>query len=278
VRRAAVRAYTSRKMLAFLAAISMVAAVHVETARHVVAYTHPDASVHKSNGWLVDRKQTIAPDYQHTFYVFLNHDQDQYSVSLVLSFSCESDDCSQAFSKLFDEVTDPGSPKYGQYPSRKSIEHMLTPRRRHDLVHKWISSGIPVRRIESHGDAFKVTASAVEIQLLFNTTLRYFTSAHTGRRLVRAHGELSIPATLRSEIDIVAGLTELFSDRAKVQFGAPTHDTKQARKRNLQDRCANCTLIDPAALRFYYNISDSLVCSRKCVRVCSCQLTLLVQL
>jgi hypothetical protein len=72
----------------------------------------------------------------------------------------------------------------------------------------WLSAhGVEAKNIKSYGDALDVKCTAAQAEKLFGTELFTFTHAETSASVVRQWGEYSLPSSVKSQIELVTGLS-----------------------------------------------------------------------
>lgn len=112
----------------------------------------------------------------------------------------------QLLEKLYNDRTDPASPRWRQWLSPEQINEIVAPPKAvHDRVWKWLEEH-GARNLQTRGDAIAGIASVQDLSGMFETTFHVF--KHTsGARLTRAWGTVTIPPELAKDVVLVEGLT-----------------------------------------------------------------------
>lgn len=216
---------------------------------HVPAFTHESVDFHKFRGWTVDPDSSVPHNIVQRFVVFLRHAPEQ----------------EQALDDLFFRVSEPSHADYGKHVTIEELNNMMRHEERHDRVQQWLlDSGVSSDMIVSRGDALEVMAPVRVIEALFDAQLRFFAPTHQPtKRVIRAHGQLRVPAELADDIQFVSGLTEFVADNYKLDMGRGRVAQRPKRRPLTSDvgasRCPNCANVTPQLLRAYYNVSDMTV-------------------
>jgi tripeptidyl-peptidase-1 len=104
-------------------------------------------------------------------------------------------------------VSDPTNPEWQNFMKLEDINAMIAPTAEHKTaVQSWLAA-VEGAHITDRGDSIKVRATAQAVEKLFDTEMHIFTHDY-GHDIVRAVGDVSIPADVASAIDIVSGLTD----------------------------------------------------------------------
>jgi len=151
--------------------------------------------------------------------------------------------------QLFDTVldrADPDSPRYSHWLSIDEVNAIVSPPASVKNAVRSVLAQHRIRVLRDGGDFFRVTGKASDIEALFNTTVAKYRSTSTGRVLHRAKG-YTIPASLKSHVEIISGLTEL---------PRPTLKPKQHPTKTRKTNPANEEII-PEFLRYIYNIPQT---------------------
>lgn len=111
--------------------------------------------------------------------------------------------------KALNEVSDPYSPKYGQWLSKQQADaYTATPKKIVDEVYDWATStgARCVKRTES----LKCAGSVAQVESLLDAELATYVHTETGNTVVRttAEGPGSVPESLKGKVLMVTGLSQ----------------------------------------------------------------------
>ncbi len=104
-------------------------------------------------------------------------------------------------------VSDPKSPDYQAYLSIGEIRALVSPLEadQNRVIAALAEAGIT--EVVNLGDALDVRGPAKAVEHFFSATLRRFTSAKTGKSIVRVFGSYTVPAAIVDMVVMVAGLS-----------------------------------------------------------------------
>ncbi|PRP76979.1 hypothetical protein PROFUN_14713 [Planoprotostelium fungivorum] len=152
----------------------------------------------------------------------------------------------EALSETFDSVSDPQHANYGKFLTFEELNRMTAPSEAaFSAVSEWLSNfEVETTRGADH---IKVSTNVQTVQRMFSTQMKNHFHMDTKRTVMRAHGDVSVPHSISSHVDFIAGLTELFtgSSQAKSYGRAPRQEQE--------------IIITPELLRAYYKVPNNLV-------------------
>jgi subtilase family serine protease len=159
-----------------------------------------------------------------------------------------------ALDKLFWAVSDPRSPRYGQFATREELEALVgASEESFAVVEKWLA---PHRSSFSlyakYYASIKIRAPASVVRELFQVPVFVYSHHRVSGERIRIAGEASVPAEVAQEIEFVAGLSEFIEDRLQ----AMAHRPRRARSRAPS---APDPEVTPALLRQYYQVPNEVV-------------------
>lgn len=142
-------------------------------------------------------------------------------------------------------VSDPSHAEWQNFMSLDEVNAMIAPTAEHkSAVKSWLA-GLEGAYVVDRGDSMKVRAPAKAVEQLFDTEMHVF-SHDEGHDIVRAVGDVSIPATVASAIDIVSGLTDF-----------PMHGPRNLH-RNVEAQDATTPIVIPESLKAMYSVPAGL--------------------
>eukprot|EP01094_Clydonella_sp_ATCC50884_P021856 TRINITY_DN48_c0_g1_i1.p2 TRINITY_DN48_c0_g1~~TRINITY_DN48_c0_g1_i1.p2 ORF type:complete len:573 (+),score=234.19 TRINITY_DN48_c0_g1_i1:107-1720(+) len=148
--------------------------------------------------------------------------------------------------QLFWDVSNPESPKYGQYLTVDEITDIIAPRDESvEAVQEWVREHNGYNaRLTLNRDFLKVEMSLLDIQNMLNVTfLRYI---HPHRRALATLDAYSVPAELAEHVDMISYVTGL------PDIHLPNEKVTKARPAFAADPLA----ITPDVIRARYNATD----------------------
>eukprot|EP01064_Diplonema_japonicum_P011026 TRINITY_DN182_c0_g1_i2.p1 TRINITY_DN182_c0_g1~~TRINITY_DN182_c0_g1_i2.p1 ORF type:complete len:552 (+),score=200.94 TRINITY_DN182_c0_g1_i2:50-1705(+) len=148
-----------------------------------------------------------------------------------------------ALDRIFEEVSNPQSENYLQYPSYEEIGDIVRPSAEHTrIVKEWLSSnGVEVTRVHPHGDYIHAEATVAQIQKMANG--EFMTYEHTsGAKIWRLTSGVRVPAVVAAAIDTFAGF-----------HGFPLNPIVVDKK--LKEKLQAAGKVDPAVFRKTYNVT-----------------------
>eukprot|EP01138_Halocafeteria_seosinensis_P012381 gb/GECG01012651.1/.p1 GENE.gb/GECG01012651.1/~~gb/GECG01012651.1/.p1 ORF type:complete len:592 (+),score=73.71 gb/GECG01012651.1/:1-1776(+) len=110
--------------------------------------------------------------------------------------------------QIFKEVTDPDSPKYGQYKEPEELNR-LTATPSHILKEVWNyfeQNGAKCKAFWSH---LECGATVEEVEAMFNTEVHDFQHKLSGAVALRINGKFTFPEELQGKVNFISGLTQL---------------------------------------------------------------------
>lgn len=181
------------------------------------------ARLRPTRGWLKQAK--APPSTEISFTVFLK----QQNLGLLRS--------------TFDSVSDPDSPKWGQFLSMKEVDAMVaaSPKAKATVM-DWLED---MPSVQASSDSIVVTTTTAKAESLFGVPFHYYQQQKTGRRRVVCDGILHLPADVAQHVDLVAGISELW-------HGKPLNSRRSVHKP--QSAADGDIKITPDILRSYYGI------------------------
>jgi len=151
--------------------------------------------------------------------------------------------------EIFKSVSDPRSPQWGKFLSKGELKQLIGPEQgAFEEVADWVGSGA---HLQFTMDSIKVTTTVKHASHLFGVPFYVYENLRSGRTVVRAMGDVTIPKRIARHVDFVAGLTELWSGSPVIPASFPSDifapNTKS--REPSQD-----LVITPSVLRSYYNV------------------------
>eukprot|EP01098_Paradermamoeba_levis_P012911 TRINITY_DN575_c0_g2_i1.p1 TRINITY_DN575_c0_g2~~TRINITY_DN575_c0_g2_i1.p1 ORF type:complete len:436 (+),score=154.63 TRINITY_DN575_c0_g2_i1:139-1446(+) len=173
--------------------------------------------------------------------------------------------------KTFWDVSTPTSPKYGQFLSKDQVDNLIAPPvESKERVASWLKK-YSITKFRNEADFFEVTCPVFVAEKMFRTRIIPFSQQK--RALNRIMGEASIPRALADDIEMISGLSELFSDQTKYSATRPAHAGSEPSITNVmqklfetrnpeaaQNKAAAAAkvgddvLVTPSVIRSYYQI------------------------
>jgi subtilase family serine protease len=163
--------------------------------------------------------------------------------------------------QIFWEVNNPASSKWGNFLSREEVEGLTAPSAESKKVVKnWLKTFNV--RITERSDYFEVKGSPAEIERMFETKMIPFVKPSSGKKMFRIWGDASVPSHIFDHIQLITGLSELFSGQTKfspqtvntfASLTKPSSSQQQKQKVKADDQDI---LITPSVLRSYYQIPE----------------------
>jgi len=146
----------------------------------------------------------------------------------------------------FWQVADPKSPQWREFMNIDDISAMIAPKPEHVKVTKdWLKMLSERAYVEVRGDSIKVRAPVKDIEKLLDTELYAFTHDN-GHLVIKAMGELSVPAEIADAIDFVAGVTDFPMHRTSSQ--------KTPKPDSLTAKAAVSPIVIPESLKTMYSV------------------------
>ena len=111
--------------------------------------------------------------------------------------------------RLFWAVSEPTSERYGEFLTTEQIQAIVSPPHAHRqrVVEYLVARGVERRSILDYGDSLEVDTDVRVASRLFDAAFHVFEHSDSGRRVVRALGDVSVEQELGGLIDMVYGLT-----------------------------------------------------------------------
>lgn len=107
--------------------------------------------------------------------------------------------------EVFEAVTTPGSPRYGQYLSAEQLNAMTaTPGWVSHSVLSWLSRNQADCKLFS--SSIKCRASVSDVERMLGTEMHTFQHAKTGDRIHRVGKEVTFPAEMYGKVEFISGL------------------------------------------------------------------------
>ena len=134
--------------------------------------------------------------------------------------------------RLFWALSDPDSEQYGEFMTTEQIQSLVSPpwAERQELIQWLVEQGVERDQVLDYGDSLEVNAPVRVASALFDATFHLFEHSKSGRRLVRAMGDVSMPEALSARVEMVYGLTgfpvpHLSTHRREAGVGQPIMET-----------------------------------------------------
>jgi len=168
--------------------------------------------------------------------------------------------------QLFWDVNTPSSSKYGEFLTQEQIDQLIAPSEESvKRVLNWINQ-FQIQNLRIQPDFFEVSCQVRTAQKMFSTKIIPFVQAgKSSRTLFRIFGEASIPKSLENDIELISGISELFSDKTKYSSSTPDHSSPEttinsvlnARAKEptrVSKKLQDDILVTPSVIRSYYQI------------------------
>ena len=111
--------------------------------------------------------------------------------------------------RRFWDVSDPTSLHYLDFMTNEDIQALVSPPAADKaVVRVWLTSLSPPPRVVDFGDSFEVTTTVAGASQLLDCAFRSFLHAESGRRVVRAWGDVALPAEVRPFVHVLFGITD----------------------------------------------------------------------
>lgn len=110
--------------------------------------------------------------------------------------------------ELFEAVSDPMSPKYGQYLTREGLKQFCLEgtKTSHPAVEKWLrENDVPFTRTGC-GDMLELSPHVDQVERLFGVRMLTFAHEDTKLKLTRTLSDLTLPAEVAPHVSFVSGL------------------------------------------------------------------------
>eukprot|EP01106_Pelomyxa_sp_JSP_P018928 TRINITY_DN90_c0_g1_i3.p1 TRINITY_DN90_c0_g1~~TRINITY_DN90_c0_g1_i3.p1 ORF type:complete len:552 (-),score=170.43 TRINITY_DN90_c0_g1_i3:72-1667(-) len=111
---------------------------------------------------------------------------------------------------LLEEVSNPFSPKYGQYLTRQRVAELTSPSWE---VASQVAGYFTSRNITNHlsadHDLLSIQLDAATASTLFSASLSFYKHTETGRRIIRSTNGYKVPAEISQYVAAIGGLTGL---------------------------------------------------------------------
>jgi len=157
--------------------------------------------------------------------------------------------------KVFREVSDPTSSSWGKFLTREELNTLIRPDEAiFQLFFDWMRPYQDQIRVTVRADAIKVLTTVKVAGELLQVPFHVYKHSRTGRQLTRLVGSATIPAELAVHIDLIAGISEFFTEK---QDSVSYSLGEMKKPENLKQR--NDILVTPSILKNYYNVPLSLV-------------------
>lgn len=163
-------------------------------------------------------------------------------------------------SAQFKAVSDPKSPKWGQFMKPEEIEDLLKPSQETmEAISKWLSPIAQESKIKYHGDRIAVRTSVNAASRLFDTQFAVFYNAIVDKSVLRVLGKASVPSYLAEHIDFVAGISEFFSHDLDKEINSAVASFTTSKPKAVQKKAAQDDIvITPPVLKKYYKVNATL--------------------
>ncbi|PRP81270.1 hypothetical protein PROFUN_04505 [Planoprotostelium fungivorum] len=156
--------------------------------------------------------------------------------------------------KLFWAVSDPDNKKYGHYLTVKQLQDLVTPSpSSFEMVEAWLDRhGISYVR---NMDSIEVSSSVEMASNVLDAEFRIHKHVN-GMEVIRSN-QMSLPPHLHSVIDIITGITDLFSIKPNV-FVRESEDEDGDGDDDEDQEVIDPTVVTPHLLRHWYGIPNDL--------------------
>jgi subtilase family serine protease len=109
---------------------------------------------------------------------------------------------------LFEAVTDPSNLQYGEYLTNTQVRNMVATKPAKAAA---VIAALAPAECVNLGDALRCSASAAQIETIFETRLRLVKHSSSGLALIRQIGNFSIPAHIAADVEVGVVLCVLYS-------------------------------------------------------------------
>eukprot|EP01118_Nematostelium_gracile_P006980 TRINITY_DN2260_c0_g2_i1.p1 TRINITY_DN2260_c0_g2~~TRINITY_DN2260_c0_g2_i1.p1 ORF type:complete len:703 (-),score=211.10 TRINITY_DN2260_c0_g2_i1:86-2194(-) len=149
---------------------------------------------------------------------------------------------------IFEQVSNPDHTNYGKFLTKEQVDEITRPDEdAYIAIEEWLKPFANQMRVEKYANSIEVKTTARIASILFDAPIKLFKHRSSKRSLLRATGILTVPNTVRSHIDFVAGLTELFTGPIRSNIVPSEARAPQP-----------SPTITPYLLKEYYNVPSTL--------------------
>ena len=111
--------------------------------------------------------------------------------------------------RRFLAVSDPASEEYLDFMTAADIQALVSPpAEEKEPVYAWLHSISPAPVVLDFGDSLEVRTTVAGASALLATEFHRFTHAESGKSVVRAWGDLSLPEDVRTRVHTLFGVTD----------------------------------------------------------------------
>jgi subtilase family serine protease len=190
----------------------------------------------------------IALREPHPLWNIVADAQDRQPVQFTIFLKEQNLDKLQA---IFEAVSNPDHANWGNFMTQAEIEELTRPDEAcFNAIDTWFAPFRTQMRVEKFANSIEVSTTAKIASALFDAPFKVFEHISGEKSIVRASGSLTVPDFVRPHIEIVAGLTELFT--GKIRSNANIRGTENTRAPQPSPN------ITPAILKQYYNVPSTL--------------------